>query len=448
MNPLISSIARGWFRACSVTAAWPMIALAQTPDESTAPDWYSLHIQGTYATQGHPGFGSAIPDGPQSMLSKAQMAETADITLYAGLRLGRVEFFVNPEMDQGFGPSDTHGVAGYTSGEAYKAGQYDPYYRMARLFGRVVWDLGGDSVDVPDGINQIAGVRTADSIVLTLGKFGIADIFDTNTYAHDPRNDFFNWSVIDSGAFDYGAESWGYTYGAALEWTQDWWTVRAGIFDMSRQPNQADLTVNFQNNQTVAEFEERHHWRGHPGKIKVLGFLTDARMGAYADALRLGAASGQTPDTALVRRYHLRGGGGINLEQEALDGVGLFAKASMNDGRYEEYDFTDIDRSLAAGISLSGTLWGRPLDGLGLAGVANGLSSDARRYFAAGGIGGIIGDGSLPAYGSEKILEAYYRIGIVDGVHLTADYQHVVNPAYDKVRGPIEMWAFRLHAEY
>jgi high affinity Mn2+ porin len=455
VNLLAHVKTRAIARACTVTAVLPFFAAvspsalsAQEEADPDRPDWYSFHIQGTYTTQGHPAFHSAIPDGQQSMLSRSQMAETGDITLYAGLRLGGLEIYFNPEMDQGFGPSSTYGVAGYTSGEAYKAGQFSPYYRTARLFGRYVFNLGGETQSIADGLNQIRGPRQADNITVTAGKFGIADIFDTNAYAHDPRNDFFNWAVIESGAFDYGAELWGYTYGGAVEWTQDWWTLRAGFFDMSRLPNKADLTVNFQNSQTIMEAEERHDWMGRPGKIKILGFLMNARMGAYAEAVRLGAATGQTPDTALVRQFHLRPGGGINIEQELADGIGAFLKASMNDGRYEEYDFTEINQSLAAGIAIRGDRWGRPEDTVGLAGAVNGISSEAQRYFAAGGMGGLIGDGALPSYGAEKILEAYYRFGLTPGVHLSADYQHVINPAYDTVRGPVEMWAFRIHAEY
>ena len=430
--------------------AWAQDSAGEKGDakDELLPDWLSLHIQGTYLTQGHGPFKSDIADGQNSMLHKEQMAETADATLYLGVRLGQVELYFNPEMDQGYGPSSTYGMAAYPTGEAYKAGHYLPYYRNPRFFGRYVMDLGGETVNVEDAINQLSGSHTADNLTFTLGKFGVPDIFDTNTYAHDPKNDFINWAVVESGAFDYGAEQWGFTYGGAVEWTQNWWTLRGGFFNMSRNPNAAQLTENFQNNQTILEAEERHELFGQPGKVKVLGFLISANMGAYADALNRVGTSGVAPSTADVRHWHLRPGGGINIEQQIRPDLGVFFKASMNDGQYEEFDFTDINQSISTGISLKGTSWGRENDTFGLAGVASGISSNAQRYFAAGGMGGLIGDGALPSYGAEQVLEAYYRFGILPGVHLTLDYQHVINPAYDPARGPIDFFGFRTHLEY
>ena len=423
-------------------------AIDPQPPAEEAPSWYSLHIQGTYTTMGHGPFHSAIPNGSQSMLNEEQMAETADVTLYAGVRLGNVELYYNPEMDQGYGPSSTYGVAGYPSGEAYKAGQYAPYYRAPRLFGRYILDLSGETVNVDDAINQLAGSHQSNNITFTFGKFGIPDIFDTNSYAHDPKNDFLNWSVVESGAFDYGAELWGYTYGGAVEWNQDWWTLRAGLFDMSRQPNGAELTVNFQNNESIVEAEERHELFDQPGKVKILGYLMSAKMGSYSQAITA-AGPGGTPDTAAVLQYHLRPGGGINMEQQITPGIGVFAKYSANDGSYGEYDFTDINRSLSGGISIKGDRWGRDNDAFGVAGVMNDISTQAQKYFAAGGMGGLVGDGALPSYSTEKIIEAYYKITLMQpNETLTLDYQHVQSPGYDPVRGPVDFIAFRLHLEY
>lgn len=437
------------FAAVLSAPAWVSPALADDPGpEAGQADWYSLHVQTTFTAMGHSSFHSLRPDGQNSMMSKAQDAETWDATLFAGVRLGQVELYFNPEMDQGFGPSNTLGMAGYVSGEAYKVGQYAPYYRTPRLFGRYVLGLGGESQTVEDGPNQLAGTRDADNITFTFGKFGVTDIFDTNAYAHDPRADFLNWSVISSGAFDYAAEAWGYTYGAAAEWTEDWWTLRAGFFDMSRQPNTRYLDRGFTNNQSVVEAEERHELWGQPGKLKIMAYMTNAKMASYADAVAWGLANGQTPDVSKVRRYELRPGGGVNAEQQITPGVGAFLKASMNDGRYEAFDFTEINQSLTAGLAVSGSHWGRDDDTFGLAGVINGISGDAQRYFRQGGMGILIGDGSLPSYGFEQIIEIYYKATLVQGVALTADYQHVENPAYNATRGPIDFWGVRMHAEY
>src|SRR6202030_4450859 len=141
--------------------------------------------------------------------------------------------------------------------------------------------------------------RTADNVVVTLGKLTVTDIFDTNAYAHDPKRDFMNWSIIDAGAFDYAADSWGYSYGIATEWTQSWWALRAGLFDLSVIPNEPNLETEFQQFEIVGEAEERHSWWGEPGKLKLLGFVNRGRMGDYNDAVELGLLTNSTPSTAL-----------------------------------------------------------------------------------------------------------------------------------------------------
>jgi high affinity Mn2+ porin len=432
----------------ALAAATPAWADDDAQSSSSLPDWVSLHIQGTVTNQEHPAFHSAIPDGPESMKSEQQSAETTDVTLYLGVRLGGLEVYFNPEQEEGFGPSGTFGIAGYTTGEAYKVGQYAPYYRTPRLFGRYVVDLGGEAQTVEDGLNQLAGTHDADNLTVTFGKFSVVDIFDNNAYAHDPKNDFLNWSIIELGAFDYAAESWGYTYGATAEWNQDWWTLRGGVFDMSRVPNDKYLDRGFGQYQAVAEAEERHEILGNPGKVRALFFLTSAKQGSYMDAVALGQISGETPDAQLVAHHQMRPGGGINAEQQILPDLGAFFRVSANDGAIEEYDFTDINRSLSGGLSLTGQRWDRPADAIGLGAAANAISKQARAYFAAGGLGGLVGDGQLPSYAAERIVETYYKAEVVPGISVAFDYQRVVSPGYDAVRGPINFFTVRLHAFY
>jgi high affinity Mn2+ porin len=284
--------------------------------------------------------------------------------------------------------------------------------------------------------------------VLTIGKYSIVDVFDTNKYAHDPRNDFLNWSIIDQGAFDYAANAWGYTYGAAAEWYQDWWTVRTGVFDSSTLPNSSNLSPGVSQGQFVTELEERHKLWDQPGKLKFLYWLTWARLGTYLDAIAQGEATGQTPSTAAVRNPRTKDGVGLNLEQQITTDLGAFARASMSQGNVEEVDFTDINQSVSTGLSLAGSRWGRPDDTVGLAGVVNRISHDGKLYLAAGGLGGIIGDGQLPNAGPEQILEAYYSIPIFSFAHATLDCQFVNNPAYNRDRGPASIFGVRFHAEF
>jgi high affinity Mn2+ porin len=371
------------------------------------------------------------------------------VTLYAGLRpWSGAEFWINPEVDQGFGLSNTFGVAGYPSGEAYKIGKVHPYALVQRTFLRQTIDLGGELEQLEPDLNQLAGTRAANQLVFTVGKFSVVDVFDTNRYAHDPRNDFLNWSIIDQGAFDYAANSWGYTYGGAAEWYQHWWAARLGVFELSRVPNTENLSHGIGQGQFVAELDERHRLRDRPGKLKFLYWLTWGKLGAYLDAIALGAANGETPSTADVRRYHTKDGVGLNFEQQLTEDLGAFARLSASQGKIEEVDFTDINQSLSAGVSLAGSGWGRPDDTVGAAGAVNRISHEGKLYFAAGGLGGIIGDGRLPNAGPEQIIEAYYSCALARFARFTADYQFINNPAYNRDRGPVSIFGLRLHVQY
>jgi high affinity Mn2+ porin len=422
-------------------------AEGDTAGAAPAESW-SLHGQFTNITQYHPAFTSPY-EGANSLDPGNSGRETIDLTLFAGARLWKGgAVYVNPEIDQGFGLTGTLGVAGFTSGGAYKVGDTHPYYRTHRLFLRQQIDLGSSNEDpVPSSPNLLAGPQAADNVTLTVGKFSAVDIFDTNRYAHDPRADFMNWSIIDSGAYDYAADAWGYSYGMAAEWTQSWWTLRGGVFALSRVPNQRELDRTFQQFEVAVECEERHTWLDRPGKLKLLVFNNHGRMGGYDNAVSLALQTGRLPDTASVRHVASRPGIALNFEQRLFADLGGFARASINDGGKETFDFTEINRSIAAGLSLAGNRWRRPQDTVGLAAVANGLSSAARRYLAAGGLGILIGDGKLPDYGFEKIVETYYAARLTGYLTVSADFQYVVNPAYNADRGPVSIFGLRIHAE-
>ncbi len=416
--------------------------------ETAPPDQdQALFGQVTNVTQWHPAFRSPY-QGDNSLNPTRRSAETTDITVYAGFRLWRgAEFWLNPEIDQGFGLSDTLGAAGFPSGEAYKVGANKPYLRLPRAFLRQTINLGGETEKQEAAANQLPGSHSADNLVITFGKFGVPDVFDTNRYAHDPRADFLNWSLIDAGAFDYAADSWGFTYGAAAEWTQSWWTLRAGIFQLSPVPNGKVIAPRFHQHMWVSEAEGRGDWLGRPGKIKLTLFANQGRMGSYRDAVALARVSGDAPDTALVRKVATNTGYVLNLEQELTADLGAFARFSRNNGRYEAYEFTEINQSFSAGLALKGAAWGRANDTWGLALAQNALSSDARAYFAAGGMGILIGDGALN-YAGERIVETYYALQFNAHATLSLDYQRLTNPAHNRDRGPVPLYAARLHIEF
>jgi high affinity Mn2+ porin len=420
-------------------------------DAAAAPaapetDNFAVHGQSTLLEQYD--FPFRNPYMGRNSLDPNQGRETWDATAYLGMRLWQgAELWVNPEIDQGFGLSGTVGAAGFPSGEAYKVGAAVPYLRMQRMFVRQTINLGGETQKVESGPNQFSGSQTADRLVITVGKFGVVDVFDTNKYAHDPRNDFMNWTIADTGTFDYAADAWAYTYGAAVEWYQGSWTVRGGIFDLSNTPNATNLDSSFDQFQWVGEIERRYELWGRPGKIAVTGFLTRGRMGSFADAIALAAVTGGPADIAAVRRYNSRGGLSLNLEQQITEELGVFARAGIANGNIEPYEFTDVDRTVAAGLSLTGKQWGRPDDTVGLATVVNGITSVHQAFLNAGGLGILVGDGMLPHPGLEHIVEAYYQLP-VSYFKLTLDYQLIVNPAYNTDRGPVSVVGARVHAQF
>ncbi|MDR3511987.1 MAG: carbohydrate porin [Caulobacteraceae bacterium] len=440
---LISAAAAAAFLA-------PAAALADDAPGAAAPaaQAFAFHVQFTDLTQYQPAFHSAYR-GANSLDPHEEIRSTNDLTAYLGVRPWKgAEIWINPEIDQGFGLSNTLGVAGFPSGEAYKVGANTPYFRMQRFFLRQTVDLGGKREAVDADLNQLAGAHSEDRLVFTVGKFSVGDVFDTNKYAHDPRNDFMNWTVIDSGTFDYAADAWGYTYGAAAEWYRGDWTWRAGLFDLSNVPNSKTLDPHFDQFQTIAEIERRFSLGGQPGAARVTGFLTRGRMGHFNDALALAAATGQPADASLVRKYSSRGGVSLTLEQQLVDDLGAFLRAGYAEGDAESYEFTDVDRTVSAGLSLGGKRWGRADDTIGAAFVVNGASGHRLAYLAAGGLGILIGDGKLIHSGDEAILETYYDLAVVKAAHLSLDYQYIQNPGYNRDRGPVSVFGLRAHLQY
>ena len=315
--------------------------------------WFVVHGQTTFIEQYAAPF-RAPYSGVNSLASNIGR-ETWDATLAAGFKLWQgAELWIDPEIDQGFGLSNTEGVAGFPSGAAFKIGASVPYSRIQRTFVRQTIDLGGESQKVDADFNQFAGSQTADRLVITVGKFSVSDVFDTNKYAQNPRKDFMNWALIDAGTFDYAADAWGYTYGAAAEWYQGNWTLRGGLFDLSIVPNSTELDPTFAEFQWIGEIERRYDFWGHPGKIAVTGFLSRGRMGSFEDAIALAAITGGPADIAAVRQYRSRGGVSMNIEQEITSDLGVFTRAGWADGNIEPYEYTDVDRTVAGGLSLKG----------------------------------------------------------------------------------------------
>ena len=445
-NALVLALCLASTRAGFAQAAAPVAS------PSPAPERWSVHVQATNTQQYHGAFPAAY-SGPQSLSAQPDTQKSFDLSLFFGGRLWKgAEFYIDQEIDQGFalgnpGPDDqyngTFGVAGFINGEAGKVGRHKPYSRMQRYFIRQTFNFGGDWQSLEPDQNQLGEAIRADHLILTFGKFAVTDVFDTNPYAHDSKNDFLNWSVIDMGPFDYAADAWGYTRGLSAELTRGSSTVRAGVFQLSLFPNGDQLERSFLRQfSPVVEYERRtRFFGGRPGSVKALVYGDYGYMAAYADV------RGVPPSLAAFRtQRRWKVGGGINIAQKVAPHVGFFSRVSAMNGTYEPFDYTEIDRSALVGLSLDGSMWRRPNDAIGIADVHNALSSPAQQYYAAGGLGITIGDGAL-SYGGEHIVESYYKIGLGSAIAATVDYQRVVNPGYNTVRGPVSIYGLRLHGQ-
>jgi high affinity Mn2+ porin len=372
--------------------------------------------------------------------------------LFLGVRLWRgAEFYFNPELLQGFGLANTVGAGGYPNGEAQKSNFPYPRFNPSRVFLRQEFGLGGDTEKVESDYGQLSGTKDVSRITVQIGKFAVHDLFDTNDYAQDSRVDFMNWSIWASGAFDYAADRVGLGYGATAELNQADWAVRAGYFLMPAVSNGNVFDWNlFARGEYVGELELRFKPFGHDGQLKGGLFLNSGYSGSYHDAVILAGVNGidATSAIAVTRQTRTKYGYYLNLQQEIADDIGVFGRWSWNDGRNEIMAFTDIDASLSLGTSIKGTRWGRPDDRIGIGGALNMLSQDHIAFFAAGGTGPLVGDGQLPNYTPEKIVEAYYAAQLFKGFVATADYQLLIAPGYNADRGPAHVFSGRLRASF
>jgi high affinity Mn2+ porin len=428
----------------------PWVAPGSANGQTALPestDW-NVHAQTTFIASAYPAFRSPYA-GTDSLPGGGQARETWTTTAFLGVRLWQGgEFYFNPELAQGFGLNGTLGLAGFPNGEAQKAGAAYPKFRPQRYYFRQTFGLGGEQEEIPDAANQLPGKRDIDRVTVIVGRFAVGDFFDGNSYAKDPRADFMNWAMWSSAAYDFPADLPGYTRGAVVELNRKDWAVRAGVFEVPTAPNSDVLT--FKTGGAVVEFEGRYAILDQPGKLRLGAFANSGNTGNYRQALAIEGAD-PTLDInnimAGIRHDNLKYGFYANAEQQIAKDVGLFARASWNDGQNEILSFTDIDRSLSGGLSIKGSYWGRPSDTIGIGGAINGLSAAHRDFLAAGGLGLLIGDGRLN-YSNERILETYYAFAIDKSFTFTADYQLITNPAYNADRGPVSIFSGRLHGEF
>ncbi|HLK61125.1 MAG TPA: carbohydrate porin [Chthonomonadaceae bacterium] len=414
---------------------------------------YELGLQATLIDQNLFKFRS-LYQGSNSLLARNENEKTDTYTVFAGVRMTRgLEFFVNPEMARGNGINTGLGLAGFINGDVVRnpALGMDPY--LARYFVRYTLSTGQGQEKIEPGENQIEGMRPTHRLVLTAGKIGVPDLFDTNTYANNTRTQFLNWALINNAAYDYAADTRGYTLGAALEWIHPDWAVRIGRFQMPKVANGIDLQENlsrFHGDEVELELHPHLLRKRAPMVVRLLGYANVAHMGNYRDTLALAKRTGTTPDiTTTERNDAIKYGFGINFEQPLGDDgdTALFGRYGWNDGAAESFAYTEVDRTFCLGGQLSGKRWRRPGDRLAIAFVQNDLSAAHRDYLAAGGVGFLLGDGTL-SYGPERIIETYYSYQVARPLSLALDYQFIANPGYNQDRGPVSVISVRAHLEF
>ncbi len=430
----------GWEDAATFTNAngnsWPL-----------APGSWNVHGQFTFIEQGYPAFHSPY-QGPNSLSGGGQAQDTASATGFVGFRpWDGTKIYIDPEITQGEGLSATLGVAGFPNTEAQKASFPMPRFDLARVYVQQTFGLGGEQETIADGPNQLAGKEDISRITITAGKLAVTDFFDNNAYANDGRTQFFNWQLFCCGSYDWTMDQISYTWGALAEVNQKFWAFRAGYFLVPAVSNTDDFDMRFPDGEYIGELELRYALFSQPGKLRLMAWANRANMGTYAAALAEPITTPNYPDITLTRGVRTNYGFAANLEQAINGDLGVFSRASWSPGLDEIIGWSDCDQSVSAGAVLKGTSWGRPNDRIGVAGVIDGLSPEAQAYFAAGGLGILIGDGALN-YRLEKIAETYYSYSLNTWSALTLDYQFVADPAYNADRGPVHIFAARYHAEF
>jgi high affinity Mn2+ porin len=427
----------------ALAALLPTILAAQDPP-STADQRWNLHVQATSIGQYHGNF-PALYSGDFS-LAKHQEAEVSlTSTLFFGLRLWRNTYlYVDPEVAGGRGFSGVNGIANFPNGEMPRVAAATPKPYLARAYITQDIALGAARESVEDEENQLAGSRPERRYSVTVGRFTLTDFFDNNKYSHDPRTQFMGWAVMYNGAWDYPADTRGYTWGWVHELHMKRWSLRYGSAAEPRVANglRFDRRI-LRDRGDVFEGELRIKPNGHDGVIRALSYFNHTDSGSYANALKLAP-----PDVAAVHRPGtLKYGFGLNIEQELAKDIGVFGRLGWNDGKTESFAYAVIDRLANAGVSVTGSRWRRPHDTAATAFTVVGISGVHGLYLSRGGNDFMIGDGALNR-GSEYSSETYYAAELVKGFFATLDLQHITNPAYNRDRGPVWAGSLRLHVEW
>ncbi len=423
-------------------------APAQQPDPAPPSERWNLFFQATSIGDYHGSFPSSY-SGAFSLHNTPERDVSLTSTLYLGFRLSGFQFYIDPEIAGGRGFSGVNGIANAPNGELPRVASATPKPYLARSYFTYDFGFGDERENVESDENQLGGSRPMTRYSITVGRFTVTDFFDNNRYTHDPRTQFMAWGTMYNGAWDYPADTRGYTWGWVHEFHTRHWSLRYGSAAEPRVANglRFDRRL-FRDRGDMVEGEVRNTFHGHQGAIRVMGSLLHTDSGSYAEALKVAQETGDRPDVAAVHRPGtLKYGVGISADQELRNDIGVFVRLGWNDGNTESFAFTAIDRLATGGVSVTGTTWKRPEDTVATELTVAGLSGVHASYLAHGGYDFLIGDGAL-TYAPEYTWESYYNARLFHGFFAAIDLQHVSNPAYNQARGPVWIESLRLHLEF
>ena len=409
-----------------------------------------LSGQANFIFQTHPEF-HALYSGSHSLQPGYDKATSRVLTLYTGARINRsLELLADIEEAGGSALSAGFGLAGNTNLDIVR----NPSLSKAPYLGRgeihKVIALSHDQVENQRSAFSLFDQLPRRRLELRLGKFSLPDFFDLNSAGSDTHFQFTNWTIDNNGAWDYAADTRGYTAGLVADFEDRNWGFRFAEALMPKVANGIDLVWKpWQAHAENFEYELRHGIIQHrPGAIRVLAYTNAANMGVYRDQIIHATATGTTPDITahpwhITRKY----GFGLNLEQNLSSYVTAFARFGWDNGKAESFAYTEVDQTFAEGIGVQGAWWHRKKDRAGIAMVSNGIKKDHQNYLARGGSGFLLGDGRL-RYGRENIVESYYTVHVGRGIYLAPGVQRIVDPGYNRDRGPVTVPSFRAHVEF
>jgi hypothetical protein len=426
------------------------VPTAAPGEEETFWDRFWVSVQGNFIRQQQPAF-DAKYSGPNSFLPATEHATSRIETLYTGFQItNQLEILADVESAGGAGLSNALGIAGFPNVDVVRNPSLPEQPYISRIMLHYTIPLSKETTEATRNPLSLASVVPVRRLELRLGKMSTVDFFDLNSVGSDSHLQFMNWAIVNNGAYDYAADTRGYTYGFVAEYYAKSFAARFGEMLMPTVANGIVLDWNIARARGE-NFEFEYHAGLLPKRatiIRALGFVNHADMGSYREAID-GYLSGHdpVPDITLYRKQgRVKYGFGLNAEQELTSLWRAFGRLGWNDGATESFAYTEIDRTAEIGSDFRGKPWHRSEDKVGAAFVANGISGDHRRYLALGGLGFILGDGALN-YGLEKIFETYYTAHVWRGISVAVDYQHVTDPGYNQDRGPASVVSFRLHVE-